>query len=132
MFNKTTIVAPRGPDHVTVHEHRAPTDESVRLLAEMQEAVEKRILAAVRVSDTAAECVIHCREDHLNGVLEFGIVCRLNGAKLTANYMAPYEGITEVSVANGIRDALAAKIATVLVSQTLPELFRKQGIGRIA
>jgi len=42
----TTNYVPTGPSHVDVHEHRAPTDDSVKLLREMEEKSRKQIVGA--------------------------------------------------------------------------------------
>lgn len=43
MFNTfVTREAPRYPQ--TIHEHRAPTDESVRILMELEKAAERRVI----------------------------------------------------------------------------------------
>lgn len=37
----------RGPSRVIVTENRAPTDESIKLLKEMEEKVEKKVLSTL-------------------------------------------------------------------------------------
>jgi len=41
----------RFPDTINVNEHKAPTDESIRLLEEMHDKAVKNIIAKVRVED---------------------------------------------------------------------------------
>lgn len=52
-----------GPRHVsinsTTHEHCAPTDESVRLLAEMERKAEDRLVARMRVSGSGFDATAH-------------------------------------------------------------------------
>ena len=51
MFDDYNIILGRsGPSHVThnVHEHRAPTDESIKIYKEMREKIEKEILGKCR------------------------------------------------------------------------------------
>lgn len=40
-----------NPSRVDVHEHRAPTDESIKLLNEMQEKILKNIVAQFKVDN---------------------------------------------------------------------------------
>lgn len=47
-------VAPSYPQTVTKHEHRAPTDQSVELLREMERAAETKLLASLQCVDV--EC----------------------------------------------------------------------------
>jgi hypothetical protein len=44
-------VVNRSPETVHHHEHRAPTDDSVKLLIELQEKAEKRILEQIHIED---------------------------------------------------------------------------------
>lgn len=59
--------APKGPTVInetrTVHEHRAPTDESVRLLAEFEEKARARIAQTVRVQGAWLDCVVMVHYD---------------------------------------------------------------------
>ncbi|MEE8368605.1 MAG: hypothetical protein V3S30_09840, partial [Thermoanaerobaculia bacterium] len=47
-FSHTTV-APSYPQ--TIHEHKAPTDDSVKLLREMEEAARKSVLEVYRFED---------------------------------------------------------------------------------
>lgn len=73
--------------NVTTTEHRAPTDDSVRLLSEMEEKVLKRILSRHTLQDNAfnAEWYI-IQHNHID---DMELVCRfkLNGEekKITLN-----------------------------------------------
>jgi len=46
--NRTSI---RFPDTIEVNEHRAPTDESIRLMEQMHDKAIKNIIAKVKVDD---------------------------------------------------------------------------------
>lgn len=48
------------PDTIKVHEHKAPTDESIKLLEEMHDKAMKNIIAKVKVDDNLVngECWI--------------------------------------------------------------------------
>lgn len=51
-----------GPSYVSqnteIHEHKAPTDESIKILNEMQEKARKDLLASVKVENNIFSCVI--------------------------------------------------------------------------
>lgn len=56
MFNRTNIIVPQSSPSVvrhetTVHEHRAPTDESARMILEHEEAARKRIIDQFQTID---------------------------------------------------------------------------------
>lgn len=72
------------------HEHniiekRAPTDESVRLLREMEAKAHESVTSAVRVKDAAIDCVVHRRFDRLNYRKQFKIIYSLNGRRRTVD-----------------------------------------------
>lgn len=69
---------------VNVHEHRAPTDESVRLLREMQEKAEAEVVKSVSVSNTLFECVLHQHIDNLSDRMFWRAIFKLNGKQMTA------------------------------------------------
>lgn len=120
----------RPPEHTTITEHRAPTDDSVRLLAEMQRAAERKVIEAVRVTDTPVECVIHVREDFMNQKTTYMAVFKVGGSKMTATYDAlPDDDKDKVAI--GIRDAVAKEIANRLVSGAMPQMLAKMGGRRI-
>lgn len=60
--------APKGPKIVnetrTIHEHRAPTDESVKLLAEFEAKARERIAQTVRVQGAWLDCVVMVEMAH--------------------------------------------------------------------
>ena len=64
-----------------VNIHRAPTDESVKLLKEMEEKAEKKITDSIRVKNSDIEMVVHHKFDHLNQQDMYTVLYRLNGKK---------------------------------------------------
>ena len=128
MFNKSlTVIAPerRTTEYVTrtVHEHRAPTDESVRLLREMEAKAKEQVIAAVHVGDTTFECVVHTMRYAEDGSTRFLAIFSLNGKKMTAEYREHDWRIGPPQEAIGkLRDAMAAKIATEILLPALASL----------
>lgn len=106
---------------VTINEHRAPTDESVKLLHELELAAEAKVVESVRVGDTTFECVVRCELDHLNHQIVYGAVFRLNGKHETAEVRVPRKSqdeITNLLVGapwDRIRDAIARVIADRMI-----------------
>lgn len=79
MFDRTIIQSPRGPSHLIHHEHRAPTDESVRLLAEMEKAAKDRIDRVVRVENNGFTAVVRFYRVAYDMSLSADCVFELNG-----------------------------------------------------
>lgn len=111
-----TYYAKTGSGHTsvstTVTEKRAPTDESVRLLKEMERAAHDKVLKAIHVADMGFECVIHHMEMHLSGQAMLAAVFKLNGKKMEATYtFTHYRNPSMEDVINGLRDEVAKVIA---------------------
>ncbi len=117
-------VTERVTENVNVTEKRAPTDESVRLLREMESSAKKAIIDSTRVTDTPVEFVIHYERDCLNDSDKFRIVYSLKGRKRVVDYVHESWRNSDkreqrTAAATGLRDALANDIATMLVSAGL-------------
>ena len=108
-----TIRVGGGTHHHSVIERRAPTDESVRLLREMEEAAEKRVLerGELRSNELNVRWSIYHDRVDLDGIT---VNCRwkLNGVERTFEfpmcrnmYQDPKSKFIE------IRDRLTEKIA---------------------
>lgn len=83
MFNTTTHHHHGGSSKtVNVTEKRAPTDESVRLLSEMEAAVMARVKAAISVTDTRFECVVHFLNDNFNAQTLVWVEFSMNGHRM--------------------------------------------------
>lgn len=104
--------------NVDVTEKRAPTDESVRPLKEMESAAEAKVLEAVRCGDNTFDCTIHVQDDHLSGSRLFAIIFKLNGRKMRAEYRASCEaGVDQIvpGILAAVSDEVARGIAGAFV-----------------
>lgn len=65
---------------VTINEHKAPTDESVRLLNEMQEKAKKNIIQTIKIGDNVLNAVvIYYQDDFIGHNINFTIRFTFNG-----------------------------------------------------
>lgn len=114
MFDHYEIGRSPSSINVTVEEKRAPTDESVRLLREMEEKIQKSLVQSIRVENTEFNCVVHVFEDLMSSQFRLMAVFKLNGKQERAEYrtntwqFSPEEAITR------LRDAVATKIANLI------------------
>ena len=100
----------------TVHEHRAPTDASVKLLREMEQAAEAKVVNAVRVGNTSFECVVHREVDNMNDQAVFRAVFKLNGKRDTAEHRCERRNAGDLVAAwRALRDEIAKVIATRMI-----------------
>ena len=103
-----------------VHEHRAPTDASVKLLREMEQAAEAKVIEAVRVGNTSFECVVHQAHDVMSDQVLFRAVFKLNGQQETADYRCACRKMDDVGDAwRNLRDEIAKVIATRMIEGAL-------------
>lgn len=135
MFDRT-IFAPEVSnvtESVTkhVHEHRAPTDESVRLLSEMETAARDKIVEAVHVGDTTFECVVHTERQFVDNSTRLIAIFSLNGKKLTVEHVDQGTEYDPRKALVALRDAVAVKIATEILIPALKNMEFSRGRAQL-
>jgi hypothetical protein len=123
--NYTTIGS--GPTYVTKTEYRAPTDESVRLLKEMEEKAQKKIIDSISVRDCQVECQILVEKSYINQSNHYVIVYSMNGKKGKVQLMVhEYElkDGPETFIAERLRDLLAKDIATMMIGDAFVKVMK--------
>lgn len=121
----TTTTVNHGPTHV--HEHRAPTDESVKLLREMEDAVKKRIMCAyVSRSNDLHGAVVQVKHDHIGMGSSLWITFQLNGRDYQFTVDGPDERAAEAGLlqADEAGVAIAREIANVITGKLLVNIKR--------
>ena len=115
MFNRTNYVTVKdGPTYVTktTTEYRAPTDESVRLLKEMEEKAREKIIDSFTVNDTHFECKFFQEMDMTTQEMKYVVIYSMNGKKRTVNVRVERDVIADnykkiiSAVANDIAHAM--------------------------
>ncbi len=85
MFDRYEVRPGGGTHYHTITENRAPTDESVRLLKEMETAARDKVQASIRVENCPVDCVLNAWEDWQSaGDRHFAIKCRINNVSPSA------------------------------------------------
>jgi hypothetical protein len=104
--------------HIT--EVKAPTDESVKLLAEFEEAARKKIIHTTVVDTNTFKCKIHTAYDVFNGEYIYRFIIDLNGVKKdgtvrirTWDQKEPEGSLVQV------RDAIALLIANEMIKEAM-------------
>lgn len=123
MFDRITVAPQRGTTYVnkTVIEKRAPTDDSVKLLREMEAAAREQVLEAISVGDTAFQCVVHYQRLVMDDADELVAIFSLNGRKMEARFK-------QHSFRGGPRDLVAGlvkEIAKTITHEILDGALRK-------
>ena len=125
------VIADSGPRHVhhstTVHEHRAPTDASVRLLKEMEEAATKKVVKSIHVGNTLVECVVHTWLDVMSDCIRMRAIFKVNGVTETADheYRPRGEPLAEIDAWRALR----AKVADVIANKMIGDAMLEQRTG---
>lgn len=122
MFDRNFHITDRsGPSHVTVTEKRAPTDESVRLLKELEKAAQDKIVQSIRLENSPIDCVVHTQQNPMNAQRDFCVLVRINGKKLEIR-RSFNEWATLDDVAKGLRTAVSERIAAEILAPAFGKL----------
>ena len=129
MFDKTIVfpTKPYGDSYstVTVTEKRAPIDESVRLLKEMEEKALEKIIASISVRDCQVECQILVEKWPIDRTNRYAIIYSMNGKKGKVQAVVHEEELKlgkTTFVADHLRDLLARDIATMMIGDAFAKL----------
>ena len=125
MFDRTIVH--QAPDHIraeiTVTEKRAPTDDSVRLLREMEAKAKAEVIKAVAINDNLFNGVIHTMFDALSYRTTVRLVYSMNGKKLTTDYHIDDSRSLDDSIA-GLIDAVARDIAIEILRRPISNAMK--------
>lgn len=116
-----------GPRHIDVThvEKRAPTDESVRLLREMEGKAREQVVEAMRLTSASVEAVAHRYDDQMSLKTHFLIHYKLNGAKREVRLsVEDYKSSVEEQL-EAIWKAISEDIASVLVGGVARQVIRR-------
>jgi len=103
--------------HHTVIEKRAPTDESVRLLKEMEEKAQEKVIESIRLGHNGFDCVVQMERDYASDQILLRAVFSLNGKQMVVNHScSPFKK------QDAIQD-LVGKIAETIAIEMLKPAF---------
>lgn len=128
MFGKRTTApqvnvsfAPARTEYVTrevnVHEHRAPTDESVKLLREMEASARQEIVQAIKVEGNGFNCVVHIHQDMISDGMIARAIYDLNGRRFEDQIDVQWRNKTP----EGLISALVAKVSETIGREVLKD-----------
>ena len=128
MFDRLVVLPGKTrTEYVTreVHEHRAPTDESVKLLREMEAAADAKRIASFKLDANNLKGVIEVWHEQHNYRVCARAVFDINGSRhtATADIQPSSDGFHKVE----LMQALHAKIAETVASIVLGEGMAKMG-----
>lgn len=89
MFNRY-IINKNGPDTIIVKENRAPTDESIKLLDEMQQKAFEKVMFCVKVDNNQLHDIVwYIYPDKYSYDYMAGFKFMLNGREISGKFKLP-------------------------------------------
>lgn len=111
MFNKTLVLNQgNGPVYTAVTEKRAPTDQSVALLREMEKAARDEVDKTIRLETNYLKATIHYQREALSWDDVYQIYIDLNGKQVKSK-VEVYADKTKEEKANAIFQEITRMIA---------------------
>lgn len=124
----TKIMLVPGPtQYVTreVHKHRAPTDESVRLLREMEEKARAQVIASVPLESNRIRGRAEWVRDYAEDTLLGRAIVDINGARVVATVRQGFD-MERHDLVSALRDELARSIANEILRDALRGLLNPE------
>lgn len=95
-INEDRSTTVRYPDTIKVQEHKAPTDESIRLMEEIQEKVLKNLIAKIHIkgdNNINGQCYVFQSLHEFE--LAYNVVCKfkLNGVDFSTKHVFTYSDV---------------------------------------
>jgi hypothetical protein len=104
------------------HEHRAPTDDSIKLLREMEKKAREEVDKSVSLSVNDFKCTIHSMLDHFNNAINFRVYYDINGRKQIVNVTVPGYEKNTVDIGKKVLDAVAQHFAENVIHELADNL----------
>lgn len=129
MFDVVQVDATSTTQQVTrevtkeVHEHRAPTDESVALLREMEDAAESKLLESWVLTNNDFEAVWHVMEDCGDANKRVIIRFKLNGKEHDIDFRLELHYNFEEMV-----EKVREKIVAFMAQQLMRDLYQNNRV----
>ncbi|CAB4122678.1 hypothetical protein UFOVP33_36 [uncultured Caudovirales phage] len=110
---------------ITVTEKRAPTDESVRLLREMETKAKAEVIKAITLNDHRFDGVIHSMMEHLTGTHILRFVYSVNGKKLTTDFRIDMFDTSPEKWIPKFIDAVAKDLALSVLAEPMTAAIKR-------
>ncbi len=108
----------------TVTEKRAPTDEAVKLLREMEQAARDSIIAAVSVVDNNFKGAMHIWRDPISCLNRYMFIYTMNG-KRSEIPVDVYDHYTLEQNIEAVIEAVAKRVAIDMLQEPFTKLLKE-------
>lgn len=123
MFN-TYNVSPRNVHHhsdvdVEITENRAPTDESVRLLREMEQAARAKVLDCIPLGNTSLDIKLLIESEHFGMEHSMTLLMKVNGASHRCKLVVPddFRWMSKTERGKAIGDCVTKELAGIFLRE---------------
>lgn len=116
------LVDVHSQSHAESHEHRAPTDDSLRLLREMEQVAFDRLISTMTINASGFEAAVFSYTDHLNSPFTVKVRVKFTLGEVEHDHTFDVEHAAVRSQDELIKAAhrkLAEEIATSLLGQLM-------------
>lgn len=120
MFDKVTnIVSKRASVEAVIHEHRAPTDASVKLLKEMEQAAKDKLVASFVLDKNSLNGIVNIYQEVAYDRLVIEVTFDLNGKRINE---VVYVHRDETGMVEKVQTAVANRVAAEILYNTFNKL----------
>jgi hypothetical protein len=116
MFDTYSIPFTTSTSYLSVTEKRAPTDESVRLLKEFEQAAKDKVINAQQLDNNLISATLWQMQDPLTYKDNYKILVKINGKTVTVDVAVDHDRSREQK-ADAVYEALSKNIAAHLMDQ---------------
>ena len=107
-----------GPSSVYVTEKRAPTDESVRLLKEMEQKARDKVVASIELDSNLVKGRVYVMKDYLSGKNNFAVLMDINGKRVEIKVST-----NEYESAEAQLQEVYQEIGRQIAAEVMPSVF---------
>lgn len=109
-----------SPSHISmdVIEKRAPTDESVRLLKDMEKAARDKVIASIELDSNLVKGRVHVMKDYLSGKNNFAVLMDINGKRVDIRVSTDEFQSTEAQM-----QEIYQEIGKRIAAEVMPTVF---------
>lgn len=139
MFDRTVINMRPTTEyvdrHVTITEKRAPTEQSVRLLNEMEQAAEDRLICRGEIRNNTLAAQWSVFQDFASAMMDYKVAVRVvlnNKEHILRFYIQYAHGKDRQSVVVAVRDKIAELIATQIMADGFNDFAVSEMTSRLA
>lgn len=126
MFDKTIIEQRTSNTYIT--EKRAPTDESVRLLREMESKAKDEVIKAVKLPSNEFTGVVHLMRDAMSCNTNVAVLFKLNGKE--HKVFISFDDFEDDDMDKRIQK-LVCKTSDYLAANILQNIFKSEQLKEI-